>query len=272
MAFAVADRYKALGGEIQYRARVSEILVEGGRAVGARLQDGSEQRADVIISAADGHATLFDLLGGRYLSDTVRRYYQEWKPVSGLVQVMLGVNCDMSGEPYDLVYALDRPIRVADRDHHWLGVRHCCFDPTMAPEGKSVVQVWYPSGYDYWQDLLRDRPRYEAEKQAIAELTIAQLDRRWPGLAQAVEVVYVATPTTYVRYTGNWQGSPDGWYLTTGNAQQRMGKTLPGLDGFYMVGQWTVPYAGMPMSAMSGREAIQLLCKRHRKRFVAQEP
>ena len=37
-------------------------------------------------------------------------------------------------------------------------------------------------------------------------------------------------------------------------------KTLPGLRNFYMAGQWTEPGGMVPVVAMSGRNAIQMLC------------
>jgi phytoene dehydrogenase-like protein len=39
---AIARRYEQLGGVIQYKAKVRQILVQGDRAVGVRLDDGSE--------------------------------------------------------------------------------------------------------------------------------------------------------------------------------------------------------------------------------------
>ena len=42
MALAVERRYRELGGEIHYGCRVEKILVEDHRAVGVRLEDGSE--------------------------------------------------------------------------------------------------------------------------------------------------------------------------------------------------------------------------------------
>jgi phytoene dehydrogenase-like protein len=64
LARNVERRYVELGGEVTYGARVDEILVEGGRAVGVRLEGGSEERADIVVSAADGHATIYGMLGG----------------------------------------------------------------------------------------------------------------------------------------------------------------------------------------------------------------
>ena len=142
----------------------------------------------------------------------------------------------------------------------------------MASPGKSVAEAWYATPYAHWEELARDRDRYEAEKQRIAAHAIAELENRWPGFAAQIEVVDVATPATYVRYTGNWRGSPCGWYRTPENFMKAPLRSLPGLSDFYMVGQWTKPYAATLESALTGRQLVQLLCKRSRRPFVTFVP
>jgi phytoene dehydrogenase-like protein len=51
-----------------------------------------------------------------------------------------------------------------------------------------------------------------------------------------------------------------------------MKKTLPGLDNFYMAGQWVNPGGGMPTAAMSGNHTIQFICKKDKKKFVTTKP
>jgi phytoene dehydrogenase-like protein len=268
-AFRVAETYRKLGGEIHYKSRVKDVIVENDRAVGVRLEDGTEKRADLVVWAADGHTVIYDILGGRYVGDEVRSMYDNWTPVVSPVHVMLGVARDMSKEPHHLVFEAENPITIAGEEHRWLDFRHRCFDPSMAPPGSSVAEVWYATPYEYWEELARDRVRYKAEKKRIADVTIAELDKRWPGFASQVEVVDVPTPATYVRYTGNWRGSPDGWYRTMENMTKTTPlRSLPGLSGLYMVGQWTMPFAGVPMSALSGRQLIQLLCKESGRPFL----
>ena len=48
---------------------------------------------------------------------------------------------------------------------------------------------------------------------------VSLLEQRFPGIAEQVEMVDVATPLTFERYTGNWQGSFEGWLITPQNAQ-----------------------------------------------------
>ncbi|HEY3352117.1 MAG TPA: NAD(P)/FAD-dependent oxidoreductase [Polyangia bacterium] len=272
VAQTVAKHYRGLGGTIHFNSRVAKILVEHDRAVGIRLADGSEHRADAVIAAADGRTAIFDLLEGRYASPEIRRAYAEWKVYPPLIQVMLGVARDLSAEPRHVIFDLPRPLLVAGQARTKLDVLHYSHDPSMAPPGKSVAQVWYTSNYDYWSTLRQDEAAYAAEKRRVADLTITELDRRWPGFAPQVEVVDVATPVTYARYTGNWQGSPDGWCITTANLGAELPKRLPGLRRCYMAGQWTIPFSGVPGAATSGCHAVQLLCKDDRKQFERATP
>jgi phytoene dehydrogenase-like protein len=278
LAFAqnIERRYLDLGGEIHYRSRVEKILTENDRAVGVRLADGTEHRADAVISAADGHATIFDMLEGKYVSDKIRGYYDELPIFQPIIQVSLGVARDMAGQPSTVSYPLAEPITIAGEVRGRMSMRHFAHDPTMAPPGKSVIIVTFVSSYDYWKELYSDRERYDAEKKDIAIKVIGQLEERIPGISDQVEVVDVATPMTYERYTGNWQGSMEGWLITTETMSMTMGKgmdkTLPGLEDFYMAGQWVEPGGGLPPAATSGRDAIQMICKRDKRRFVAQVP
>jgi len=52
---------------------------------------------------------------------------------------------------------------------------------------------------------------------------------------------------------------------------QGLSKTLPGLQNFYMVGQWAEAMIGIPTAALSGRNLIKTLCKKDGKKFRTQE-
>ncbi len=267
----LAKRYLALGGEIRYKSRVTSILVENDRAVGVRLADGSEHRADIVISAADGHSTIFDLLGGRYLDNKVRSYYRDMTVAKSILQISLGVSRDFSAECPFINFPLAQPVYLGNVRHERLVVKHYCFDPTMAPPGKSVLSVWCEADYEYWKSM-RAHPRYyRAAKDLVAQQVIAALDERFPGLSDAVEVVDVATPVTYERYTANWRGAFAGWALTTRKMSMMMGggmkKTLPGLDNFYMIGQWVEPGGNVELSVASGRDVMKDICTAKGKPF-----
>jgi phytoene dehydrogenase-like protein len=58
---------RANGGQVRTSAGVAQVLVEGQRAIGVRLDNGEEIRAKTVVSAADPRHTLLDLVGAAEL-------------------------------------------------------------------------------------------------------------------------------------------------------------------------------------------------------------
>lgn len=273
-ARAIEKRYLALGGTIHYKAQVEKILVENNRAVGVRLYNDEVHRADVVISAADGRNTIFHMLDGAYVDRGIRRLYNGRTPMHTQLQVSLGVNRDLSAAPHWATYLLPEPLLIAGEERREIGVKHYCFDPGLAPAGKSAVIVMMPSRYDYWQRIY-GRRLYDTEQLQVAEIVIDFLETLYPGIKQQIEVKDVATPLSYERYTGNWLGATTGWLLTDKTMMmmvQGLDKTLPGLENFYMAGQWVEPGGSVPIVAMSGRNVIQLICAADKRPFTTSTP
>jgi phytoene desaturase len=270
---AIEKRYLGLGGEALYKTRVKEIIVEDDRAAGVRLDDGSEHRADYVISAADGHTTIFGMLGGRYVDRAVRSYYDNLPVFPSLVHLAFGVNRSFDDMPRCVcgtILPIDPSLRIGDEEHSNLWLQIYNFDPSLAPPAKTLVRAMVPADFEHWRKLRETPERYAAEKQRIAGEIIARLDRRFPGFASQVEMRDVASPTTFLRYTGNWKGSIEGWVPApqAGGMRLQMSKSLPGLSNFYMAGQWVEPGGGVPTAALSGRNVVQLLCRDEKRKFV----
>jgi phytoene dehydrogenase-like protein len=266
--YHLADLFQDLGGEIHYNSRITDLIIEHDRITGIELENGSRHKADMVIWAGDGHTLIYKILDGKYVNEKIAYMYEHWIPVKPMVHVMMGVNRDLSDQPHNIIFEVDEPITIAGQEFRWLSLLHHCFDPSRAPEGKSAVEVWYDTSYDYWEELYQNKTAYKAEKKRIADYTIQQLEKRMPGFSSQVEMIDVPTPATYYRYTGNWKGSPDGWYITPDNIRdQEPLRALPGLEGLRMVGQWTAPFTGTVMAALSGRQLIQLMCKEEGRKF-----
>ena len=272
-AQSIEKRYLQLGGKINYKRPVSKIIVENGNAYGIRLADGTEHHSDIVISAADGHATIFNMLDGKFINDKIRCYYDKLSLFPPLVYVGLGVNRDFSGVPHEISYLLDKPISIGNKPHQSIGLTVYNYDKTLARPGKTVLVAMFNSDYDYWKKLKTENPQqYDAEKVKIADQLVAFLDTKFPGLAKQVEVRDISTPVTWEQFTGNWRGSYEGWLITVKTFMMRMSKQLPGLDNFYMTGQWVEPGGGVPAVAMSARNVMQIICKRHKKKFTTSKP
>lgn len=272
-ARSIARRYIELGGEIHYRSPVKEILVEQDRAVGVRLDGGSQHRAGIIISNAYGPTTIFELLGGRYANRQIRARYA--RPVDQIdmgLHISLGVARDLSQEPHAIVRLLEQPVTIAGEARDRLDLYLFGFDPSMAPPGKGVIKLELPTSYAYWKEQHQDHARYREEKQRIAERVIDLLEPRFPGLSAQVEVVDVATPVTTERYTGNATAFQTSFAQITRGMVTGPGQsgTLPGLQGFYRVGQWAGS-PGLPNVAGMARGLVRTICRRDGRPFVTEK-
>ena len=250
---------------------MQSIIVKNDHAVGVRLTDGSEHRADIIVSNANGYATIFEMLNSRYTSSAIRSYYSSPEDrIEMGIHVSLGVARDLSSEPHAIVLSLEEPVSIANEVRHRLFVQPFGFDASLAPAGKSALKVVMATSYMYWDELHRTPERYRQEKQRIAETVINLLEKRFLGLRQQIEVVDVATPMTTLRYTGNGHGfrMPVSRMPISLFIGRRLSQTLPSLTNFYMVGQWA-GLPGVPLVAAMGRDVVRAICRRDGQKFVA---
>jgi phytoene dehydrogenase-like protein len=260
----IVDRFRALGGHLRLEAKVERILVENGSAVGVLLQNGETVSADRVISAADGHTMIYEMLGGRFRDEKIDRLYETLDPFPSYLQVSLGVAMDLSSEPGFLTRVLDRPITVDPQTTlSDLSFRIFHYDPTFAPPGKTAVTCFVPTfNFEYWTDLrMNDLAKYHAEKHRIAEAVIAILEKRIPGLRHRIETIDVSSPASVIRYTGNWKGSMEGWLPTPKAGFRPLPRTLPGLRRFMMIGQWVQPGGGLPTGLMTARACVEAICR-----------
>jgi len=273
MSKALEEKYKSLGGTISYNSRVEKIITEGDKATGIRLQDGTEYFAERIVSAADGYSTIFKMLDGKYTDEKIKYSYEKWPTFPCLIFIGVGVNRTFDEVPLSVSgfsYQLKEPVMIgeAERDSLWIHLYN--HDPSLAPSGKTVLTIMLNTDYDYWKKLAEDKAAYEQKKEEISGKITGLLDQRFPGISSQVEMINIATPMTFERYTGNWKGSFEGWLITPDNAHvmmKPMPQTLPGLSKFYMCGQWVEPGGGLPTGVMSARRLVKCICKEDGRKF-----
>jgi phytoene dehydrogenase-like protein len=272
-AMAIANRYTRLGGSLRNRTRVTSVKVENNRATGVQCADGTFVPAATVVSCADGHTTIFKMLDGRFVDKKIRYLYENCKTFPAIIQVSLGIRKIFPDAPHTLNLPLLQPLRVDDqRPHDRLEVETFGADSELCPEGTTVMTVRLPTSHEFWAELKKNDPdRYRAQKKSVIQKIIAILDQRFPDLAQHIERSDIATPATFVRYTGNWQGSYEGWLPTPRILGRRIPYTLPRLKNFYMAGHWVVAGGGLPSAALAGRYVAQMICAQNGKVFAATE-
>ncbi len=264
----IEQKYISLGGIVHYNSQVIQIITEEDKVDGIRLANGDVHLADYIVSAADGYDTIFRMLKGRYTSPIIGEAYSTWAIFPGIVQVSLGVAKEFNNEPPNLNFILKNKITIDTKSiASRINVQIFNFDPTLAPAGKTALTLMHLADYEYWSTLrVNNKEEYNKQKDRIAQETIDALDIRFPGLKEKVEVVDVATPATYERYNNEWKGSWEGFWPSAVQIRKSLPSTLPGLNNFWMAGQWLKPGGGLPTALMEGKRVCRDICKTVKKK------
>jgi len=267
---SIAAKYNSLGGVIHYNSKVDKILVQNNTAKGIKLANGETHHADIIVSAADGRSTIYELLEGKYVDQSITTRYQTWKPYDPIITISLGVARTFKNQPPMIIHLLKNPIQIAERQINCLPIKIFNYGENFAPKGKTVIQVMLETDWNHWHTLRQNQEEYNDEKKRTLNTIIHQLESIYPDISKQIEMTDIATPYTTWRYTLNDKGSPMGWLLTKKTLMEQIPRTLPGLKNFYMAGHWVLPGGGVPATIYTGRNVIQILCKRDKKEFKTQ--
>lgn len=264
------ERYRQLGGRVNYGREVSRIVVENDMARALEFSDGSISESDVTISSADWHFTVFNALEGRYVNDNIKRlaalkFFQLYPSV---IMISLGIARSFKGYPHFFRFPLSIPYSSPDGTiYERLEVHIYNYDPTFAPEGKTTVTMsLFTKNGEFWIDLRNgDKELYDRYKEELATNMIDELDKKLGDIKDKIEVTDIATPATYRRFTGNWQGSAQGWYPGSNLvAKSPVGIELPGLKGFYYTSQWSIPGGGLPSALKASHDLAQKLMLKYK--------
>lgn len=272
LAKNIERRYLELGGTIHYSSKVEKIIVEEDKAIGLRLDNGKEFFGDEIVSAADGHTTLYTMLGGKYLNPQLQKAYTEFPLFPSSIFIGFGMAKDCSEIPHSIFLRPSEPLELPDgskHEHFKLSAYH--FDPTLSPKGKTsvtvIINTW--NGL-YWHELAKNDPdKYKTIKSEIVEKVLDIVESKFQGFRSAVEKTDISTPHTVIRYTGNWKGSYEGFAPTPETLMKKLPKEVKGLNNFHMIGHWTQPGGGIPPAAIDGRNIARKMCKKDNKKFIS---
>ena len=245
-----------MGGDIRYKARVTKILLEKGRAIGVRLASGEELFAKRVISNATRWDTFEHLvptneLAYEKLPNLEEQWQQRYQKSPSFFSMHLGVKADVIPNDTECHHIiLDDWSKLEDPYGTLFVSIPTLLDPALAPDGHHIFHVFTPSWMADWDGL--SKKDYEAKKEAIALQLIHRLEAVFPGFEVALDYQELGTPRTHRRFLGRVDG-------TYGPIPARKLRGLLGMPfnrtsipGLYCVGDSTFPGQGLNAVAFSG--------------------
>ncbi|MGQ9572284.1 MAG: phytoene desaturase family protein [Dehalococcoidia bacterium] len=286
---ALLSVIEAGGGEVRLRAKVERIIVEGGKAVGVKLDSGQELRAPIVLSNADAKRTFLEMVGEEHLSAAFAERVKGYRmalPLFIIYMVMevdpseLGLSC---GNLYLLpAYNVEEQFaacyegRLPDRPAVFIPIASLK-DPlseNIAPKGYTNLQLmsvapaqpqaWGVSKGPASGGRYRHTPAYVAAKREMEARMLGVVEEMMPGFIRKVVWQESASPLTQERFTLSTGGTSYGLEHSLDQAMPVRVPYQTELPGLWMVGASTLFGHGYVGCMMGGRTAATMILQQSR--------
>lgn len=149
-------------------------------------------------------------------------------------------------------------------------------DKTLVPEGKGLITLYIPAYIDYknyWHtekdkkgNFIRGE-RYKELKTEVAGILIQRVEKVL-GIDIKSHILFydISTPITYLRYTGNKNGTMMGARHGKKNMQAKIAHLQTPVKNLILGGQWADLGGGVPIAAKAAINSILLILQKENKK------
>jgi len=260
MAQVVAEE----GGKIELNTPVQELILEGKKVKGVRLNDGRELFADAVFINADFAHAMSNLVAQGTLKKYNRSKLKTMKYSCSTFMLYLGINRKVNLPHHNIRFSPSYRENVGDifnnmklhQDTAFYLQNPSALDPSLAPAGKSAIYVLVPVANN------KSGINWEREKQSYRDQVIKLIARQMSGLEDlesCIEEELIITPH-------DWQNKYNVYFGATFNLAHSLDQMLifrprnkfNELENCYLVGGGTHPGSGLPTIYESARISFNL--------------
>jgi phytoene desaturase len=263
---ALGQIFEELGGHIHLNAEVAEILVEGRRATGIRMKDGTVHQAHALVSNGDIASTYRYLIPSRYRRKYTDRRIDHMQYSMSLFVTYFGTkrryldsplmhhNLILNASYRDLMHDVfaNRPLRDDFALYLHMPSRT---DPTISPQDCESFYVLSPvPNLASPTDWIKQGPIYR-------ERILAYLEQNYlPDLRENIVALHTIDPLHFRDTLNSYRGAafsvlPSllqlGWFRPHNHSEE--------LSNLYFAGAGTHPGAGVPAVIASGKIAAEMI-------------
>lgn len=280
---SVIHTIESLGGTVALRSAVDQILLERGRAVGVRLENGAEVRGKCVVSGAG-----------------VRNTFQRFLPAEAAVSV--DIEADLGRVKESMAHScLYVGLNASDTTLGLPKYNYWCYDPPVGdgtpgsrapaayvsfPSAKdpawaehhpemATVQLIGPARYEDFAEWSGTEWRkrgeaYDAWKTSFEETMLERLYELQPATRGHVALTEVSSPLSTAHFSGYGRGEIYGIEHTPERFRLKWCRPQTVIPGLYLTGQ-DVATAGVVGALLGGLMTSSVLLKRNMIDVVRRE-
>jgi phytoene dehydrogenase-like protein len=263
----LCQRLQEYGGEIIFNTKISKILIKNRKILGAIAQNENVFQANIVVSNIDATTTFKQLIT---FATPERKMVDKLIPSSSAFILYLGLNKTIDIKPrhfttlyfnntdIEKCYGNEKELFKLNRIKYMFCTFSALIDPTLAPLGKSIIRVFI--GVEGKQSNMYTNDR----KISIRNKIIKEINALFCGnIEKDIEVAEIATPETFINYTGNRNGAIFGWAAIPQQVKQGIFPYYTSIRNLFLAGHWVTNGAGQ-----SGVAVVAFSGKRTAKRII----
>lgn len=276
LALWLQEQIVTAGSRVILNQRVERVLLDvRQKACGVELTAGQQVNARFVIAACDLQTLYEKMLPKGLISERLLKGLRNADLYHSYFSIFLGLTCD----PTTLGFG-DENLQLTRSDvtraEHSGGDPHLTLiavnapsvrDPSLAPPGKGTLTIHCPAYLDdaeQWHTGtgLERGEEYRIYKETFANILLDRVEASVaPGLRQHIEVMEIATPVTYWRYTNNTKGSISGAKPTGKNIRAGIAHYHTPVKNLLVGGHCGEYGGGVPMAIKAGTNASLIVLK-----------
>ena len=264
----MAQAFGESGGEIKFNATVKKVLLDGRRACGVELEDGTQIRSRMVVSNINAKTLYLELVGEENLPSWAKRAIKSYEVSMPSPMIMLGLDRKPDLDAHHTIpYSpLDEMNRIWFEEY--LNNRIPEFgagliswpthaDPSLAPEGHHILNMIAFAPYEPAEG------DWDKIKEKYLETQLDVLERNFGlNIRDHVVVAKVNTPKDFEKMLRHPRGAVYGLQSDiTCSAAFRPGSRSRAVKGLYLTGASTHLGGGIAPTIGSGMVAGDLIGK-----------